>query len=846
MGDTDPRGVEALHRAELRFQLLVESVRDYAIFMLDPRGIVESWNLGAERIKGYRGDEIIGAHFSRFYPDEDVRSGKPERELEIAAREGRLEDEGWRVRKDGSRFWANVIITALRDEGRLVGFAKVTQDLTERRRAEAERVGLAETEAARRALATTLRSIGDAVIATDARGIITFMNPIAESLTQWQEEAARGRPLSEVFHIVNEQTRAAVESPADVVLERGVIVGLANHTVLITRNGRDIPIDDSGAPIRGSDGTIQGVVLVFRDVSGRKREEARRAFLADAAAALAESLDYETTLSKVARLAVPRWADWCAVDLLQDGKGSTKRVAVAHVDPAKVQLAKDLDAKYPPSPDAPTGVPNVLRTGRAEFYPEISDELLVAGTVDAEHLHLARELHLRSAMVVPLIARGQILGAITFVFAESERRYGEDDLRFAEELAGRCAIAIDNAHLYASEQHARRAADAANSAKDNFLATVSHELRTPLNAIMGWSKLMAAPGFDEARRERAIETIGRNAVAMAQLVEDLLDMSRIINGRMRLDVHPVDLLRVVETAIESIRPAAEARQVVIAPILDSTLPTLRGDPTRLQQVVWNLLSNAVKFTSKGGRVDVVLRRSGSAIEVCVSDSGRGIAPGFLPYVFDPFRQEQSSFSRERGGLGIGLAITRQLVELHGGTIEARSEGEGRGSTFTVHLPIAPIARASDRPPAPPLGEAAFDRPAALRGMHVLVVDDERDARDLIKAILEDCECRVTVASGVDEAMAALGKAVPDLLVSDIGMPDHDGYDLIRRVRALPTERGGDLPAAALTAYVRAEDRRRMLSAGYSMHVSKPVDPAELVAVIAGLARIRGRGRVAGP
>ncbi len=1013
------RAEEALRASEERMRLLVENVQDYAIFMLDPRGMVATWNMGAERMKGYRIDEIVGKHFSRFYPEEDVSAGKCEMELDVAGREGRFEDEGWRLRKDGSVFWANVVITALRNaSGDLVGFAKVTRDMTERRRAEEERLrlgraarvrirmlaDLSETLAAassvedvgravidsagrfagadtctlylvnehtlalvlvaqhgcdpavverireiapeagnrfyavgigradgvwietakeyeaffpalarmsvegpraraswcvplvaegraigmigvgfheerpfveeerdfvgtfarqcaqalararrlaaervaatlaerlRASLSTTLRSIGDAVIATDGDGRITLMNGVAESLTGWREPEACGKVLSDVFRIVNEQTREVVPSPVARVLETGGIVGLANHTILLARDGREIPIDDSGAPIRAAGSGVEGVVLVFRDVTERKREESRRTFLVDATAALSESLDYELTVTRVAQLAVPLLADWCAVDLVVEGERLPKRLAVAHVDPTKVELAKELDAKYPPRPDAPTGVPHVLRTGCAELYEQIPDELLTAGCVDAEHLRIARELRLRSAMVVPLTARGRVLGAMSFVFAESDRSYTKEDLRVAEELGRRCANAIENARLYSSEQSARRTADVANRAKDEFLAVVSHELRTPLNAIMGWAKLLTARGFDERRRQGAVETIERNAVAMAQLIEDLLDMSRVISGKMRLEVQHVDLPAVIEAVIESVRPASLAKGVHVVPVLDRTAPPILGDPTRLQQVVWNLLSNAVKFTPKDGTVDVLLRRVASSLEFVVADTGKGIAPAFLPNVFDAFRQEDASPSRTRGGLGLGLAITRQLVELHGGRVTCDSEGEGRGATFIVSLPISAIAPSREAPKSAARqfgADASYERPAHLRGLRVLVVDDDDDARRLVAMILEDCGSRVTTAHSVEDAMRRIAEDVPDVLLSDIGMPEADGYDLIRKVRALPRERGGDIPAAALTAYARPEDRRRLLNSGFSIHLPKPVEPAELVAVVATLSR----------
>ena len=1012
-------GSDAGERSEEQLRLLVEQITEYAIFLLDPSGRVATWNAGAERIKGYRAEEIIGQHFSRFYPADQVRAGKCERELEVAVRDGRVEDEDWRLKKDGSRFWANVVITALRDPaGELIGFAKVTRDLTDRRAAEAERLRLGQqarervralaslsealakastieevgraavdngtkfvgadtgtvhlldertrnldllaehgcnpallekvrsidrasgnplyavgdegakevwaedfaqhsallpalavarvdgqrarafacvpltaeqrsigmlglgfhsardfseddreftrtfsrlcaeaiarvrrvkvereaaalTDRLRASLSTTLRSIGDAVIATDSRGAITLMNGVAEALTGWSEAEAKGKPLPEVFHIVNEQTRALVVNPVEKVLATGEIVGLANHTVLIARDGREAAIDDSGAPIRGEQGGIEGVVLVFRDVTERKLQEARRAFLAEATTTLSESLDYEQTVARVARLAVPRLADWCAVDLVVEGQPRPKRLAVAHVDPRKIELAKELDAKYPPPLAAPTGVPNVLRTGRSELYADIPDALLVAVCLDEEHLRIARELRLRSAMVVPLSVRDRVLGAMSFVYAESGRQYTDDDLAVAEDLARRCATAIENARLYRSERQARQAADVANRAKDEFLAVVSHELRTPLNAIMGWSKMMARPEFDERRKQRAVETIGRNAVAMAQLIEDLLDTSRVISGKLSLQVQRVDVARMVAAAIDSVRPAAAGQGIEIMTHFEDEAPTMTGDPTRLQQIVWNLLSNAIKFSPKGGCVDVRLRKVGASVHIAVQDQGQGIAPAFLPYVFEPFRQQDASASRAHGGLGLGLAISKQLVEMHGGHIAAHSDGEGTGSTFTVSLPIAGVSSTNPPPPRtarPFEASASFDAPAHLRGLHILVVDDDDDARQLVASVLEDCGCRITLARSAQEAMAKLTEDLPDLLLSDIGMPGEDGYDLIRKVRALPPDEGGDIPAAAITAFARPDDRRRMLNAGYSIHLPKPVEPAELVAVVSTLSR----------
>jgi CheY-like chemotaxis protein/two-component sensor histidine kinase len=329
---------------------------------------------------------------------------------------------------------------------------------------------------------------------------------------------------------------------------------------------------------------------------------------------------------------------------------------------------------------------------------------------------------------------------------------------------------------------------------------------------------------------------------MAQLVEDLLDMSRIVSGKMRLDVQRVDLAQIASAAAESVRLAASARGISLTAVLDTTIREFLGDPTRLQQIIWNLLSNAVKFTPKGGTVQIVLQRVGSAIEIAVTDTGQGIAANFLPHVFEAFRQEDASMKRSLGGLGLGLAITRELVELHGGTIVAESEGAGRGATFRVTLPIAPLS--TTRRSSTGLRQSrpeGLERPKHLEGLSVLVIDDEADARELVRVILEECGCRVRTCASVAEAMQALSSELPDVVLSDVGMPGEDGYDFIRQLRALPRDRGGHLPAAALTAYAGAEVRRRLLNAGYSIHLAKPIEPSELLAVVGTLGRFARKG-----
>ncbi len=386
------------------------------------------------------------------------------------------------------------------------------------------------------------------------------------------------------------------------------------------------------------------------------------------------------------------------------------------------------------------------------------------------------------------------------------------------------------------EHSARAEAERANRLKDEFLATVSHELRTPLTSMLGWVQMLRGGQLSEEQERRALETIERNARAQAQLIDDLLDVSRILVGKLQLDVQDADVGALARAAVESVRVAADARGVRLQPTLDSSA-WVRGDPARLQQIIWNLLSNAVKFTSRGGRVGVVVSRPGSSVEVTVSDSGRGIAPEFLPHVFERFRQEEGSTTRRHGGLGLGLAIVKSLTELHGGTVTVESEGEGKGSAFTVRLPLAaarhtePYLARGASTSAETLDLAAT---GALRGARLLVVDDEPGARELMRALLERCGALVEVAASAAEGLALLRQVRPDLLLSDVGMPDEDGYEFIRKVRALSAEEGGRTPAVAVTAHARSEDRTRALLSGFRAHVSKPIEPAELVAVIASL------------
>jgi PAS domain S-box-containing protein len=433
---------------------------------------------------------------------------------------------------------------------------------------------------------------------------------------------------------------------------------------------------------------------------------------------------------------------------------------------------------------------------------------------------------------------GQIVGASKIARDITEQKQARKALDAAYAAAERARN--DAEQLAAEKERLYRQAEESSRLKEEFLATISHELRAPLSAILGWTRMLRLGQLSTEEQAKALDTIERNARAQAQLIDDLLDVSRIVTGKLRMDVRPSDPTSFIDAAVEAVRPAAEAKGVRVQKVMDTGAVSIPGDPVRLQQVVWNLLSNAIKFTPRGGHVQIRSERVNSHLEIVVSDTGQGIAADFLPHVFDRFRQADQKTSRQYGGMGLGLSIVRHLVELHGGTVRASSEGVGRGATFTVQLPIIPVYQVDSsgdrvhpgaRELLPP-----HDITDRLDGLRILVVDDEPDTRDLLKQGLEYCGATVSLAGSASEALTALDNEVPDILISDIGMPGVDGYDLIKKIRMLQTERGRHVPAIALTAYTRVEDRLHALRAGYDMHVPKPVELTELCAVATSLTR----------
>ena len=739
---------------------------------------------------------------------------------------------------EGLAAGANDYVTKPYDPAELlarVGTLVRTRRLHERakraeRALEVERDRLLQSERQFRMVAEAIPQL---VWTADAGGALGYFNQRWLEYTGMTQEQSQGSGWWSVVHLEDQERglqrwRSAIET-GDIYdtqyrLRRA---DGAYHWFL----GRALPLREEGGRILKWFGTLT-------DIDEHKRAERALELLARAGEELIVSLDSRAASNSMARLTVPDLADWCGVYLCDDDGGVTL-ITDARVDEApKVELLRELTMSYPLHLDAPNGASKVLRTGEPELVPDVADALSRAEGHETAHLERLRDASVRSWMMVPLAIQRRTFGCLAFAILGSGRRYDEVDLSLASELGRRTAVAIDNARLFEMTQRERARVEEANHAKDEFLATVSHELRTPLNSILGWAVMLRSESMSEEKRARAIATIERNARSQTQLIEDLLDISRIVSGKLRLNVGPVRPITVVEAAIETIRPAAEAKGVRLQPVLDPHVGPITGDPERLQQIVWNLLSNAVKFTPKGGRVQVRLSRDESDIEIEIADTGRGISTEFLPYMFERFRQADMGIVRAHGGLGLGLAITRHLVELHGGSIQAHSAGDKLGSTFVVRIPLAPLSSTSLEKPVRQGPDQLVDSPPCppeLAGLHVLVVDDEQDARDLMMAVLEDCGARVTTAASAVEAMEAIRKAPPDVMVSDVGMPGESGYDLIRKIRVLLPHQGGRIPAVALTAYARIEDRTRALAMGFDLHISKPIEPSELLVVIAHLA-----------
>lgn len=907
--------------------------------------------------------------------------------------------------------------------GEKQGAVVVMHDITQRKQAETV---LREREAQ---LLSIFQTIPDGITILDCTGQVIAANTTAERILRLTRSDIKERVYNDpswFITTVDGHPFPEDELPLARVMQTSQPVYGIEYAINHADGTRTI-LSINASPLFDAEEQIINIIAAFSDITDRKQTEEERiqlvqeqaaralaensqqqsAFLAEVSAVLSSSsLEYEQTLQSVANLAVPYFADWCSVDLLNDDR-TIDRVAVAHSDPEKVKFGWELAQRFPRHLDDGYGIAKVMQTGQVEIGIEITDEQLVAAVPNAEYLQILRGVGLKSFIVAPLQARGRVLGSISFVFTESDRRYRLEDIALAEDLARRAAIAIDNARLYnetqqaklaaelaanrtarllavmtavsesltsaqvaqviieqgmsalgassglvavlnqdaseleiiqaigfehveefqrsfsihapyplaeavrtgqpvwletienriarypdlaqayakvgskawisvplliegqavgglslsfstvprlsesdrafvlalaqqsaqsidrarlyESERQARAQAEAANRIKDEFLAVLSHELRTPLNPILGWTRLLRRGTLDSGKTAAALETIERNAELQIQLIEDLLDISRILQGKLSLNSTPINLKTTLKAAIETVRLAAEAKNIQIQTQLEPNVGDVLGDATRLQQVVWNLLTNAIKFTPTGGRVEIELKTIDSYAQIQVRDTGKGINPEFIPYVFDTFRQADSSITRTFGGLGLGLAIVRHVVELHGGTVKAESLGEGQGATFTVTLPLLARSNEVNSDHKDNLSLNAHTSPLAR--LCILAVDDEIDNLELVQCILEEAGATVISVSSATDALKQLNESKPDVLIADIGMPQIDGYMLIRQVRQLSTQQGGQIPAIALTAYAGETNQQQALAAGFQRHLPKPVDPETLVETI---------------
>ncbi len=523
----------------------------------------------------------------------------------------------------------------------------------------------------------TLTSIGDAVIATDAYGQVSLMNTVAEELTGWASDEAMGKPLANIFQIINEESRQTVESPVEKVMRQGHVVGLANHTLLINKNGKEIPIDDSGAPVRDNDSKIVGVILVFRDVTERRQTEESQRFLLEASKILISDLDYHTMLGNLVHLIVPRLADRCVIDMVEEGN-NFQHVATAATDPEVEQAIHELRRRYPPDPKAVT-TRWVLESAKPYLVSDLSDEVLQSAAQDADHLMLMRATRSRSLLIVPLVARNRTIGTISLAVQESGRRYTEDDLVLAEELGRRAALIIDNARLYRDAQQALQM-------RDEFLSVAAHELRTPVTSLRGFAQLLARQidkgmSPDPQRIRRTIETIDQQSEKLTYLVSQLLDISRIRAGRLQIEFHELDLVHLIDSVVANARVNTEKHSIMVkapAPV------SLEGDPLRLEQVITNLVDNAIKYSPNGGNIDIEITSDQHFVQIIVADQGIGISPEHREQIFTPFYQ--AHVGDHFGGLGLGLYISHQIIELHKGQIRAEFPAEG-GTRFVVTLPV---------------------------------------------------------------------------------------------------------------------------------------------------------------
>lgn len=820
------RAEERLRVSEIRYRRLFEAAQD-GILIVDPdtRKITGANPLMTELL-GYTHEQLLGKELWEIGLFEDLQASlevfRQLREKGLA----RCEQISLATR-DGRHLDVELIASAYQADCHQVIQCNV-RDITERKQA----------EEAIAHLAAIVESSDDAIISKTLEGTILSWNQGAQRIFGYTAEEAIGKSI--YFLIPPDRID---EEPK--ILERLKGGERIDHyeTVRLAKDGRAINISLSVSPIKDRNGKVIAVSKIARDITERKRTEARlreQAEVIETINRVGQVLSAELNLQNVVQAVTDAATELTGARFGAFFFNVANQSGESYLLYVLSGVAKEAFAHFPMPRNTDLFGPTFRGEGTIRIADVKKDPRY--GKNSPYYGMPPGHLPVISYLAVPVVSRaGEVLGGLFFGHPDAGV-FTERHERIVEGLAAQAAIAMDNARLYERSQRERAKAEAANRAKDEFLATVSHELRTPLHAIIGWSHMLRKRGLDAATVARALETIERNARAQAQLVEDILDVSRVITGKLRLNVGPVDLAAVINDAIDSVQLAADLKGVHLEVILDPSARHLSGDAGRLQQIVWNLLSNAIKFTPSGGRVEVRLERTDSEAQISVSDTGCGISPDFLPFIFDRFRQADATSTRQHGGLGLGLAIVRHLVELHGGTIRADSPGEGCGATFTISFPLAvACGRAENsRRDAGALWpgdqtRAAARFPSSLDGVKVLLVDDDRDSLQVLSLMLAEYGAEVRVAASAAEALEALCRQKPDVLVSDLAMPGEDGYSLIDKVRAIETESGEPTPAVALTAYTRVEERARALSAGFNMFVPKPVEPDELVAAIVSLA-----------
>lgn len=711
----------------------------------------------------------------------------------------------------------------------------------------------ADFDRVRAHLAAIVVSSEDAIASKSLEGIVTSWNQAAERLFGYTAEEMIGQPITKIIppELLHEETHILSRLRAGQRIERF-------ETVRVHKDGARVDISLTVSPIRDRSGAIIGAAKIAHDITARRRAEralAEEAHALEVLNRVGQAVAAQLELDRVVQIVTD-----AATELSGAAYGAFFYNVIRESDQSYWLFTlsgaeRESFSQFP----MPRNTEVFAPTFRGEGIVRSSDILQDPRYGKREPYRGMPPGHLpvRSYLAAPVVSHtGEVIGGLFFGHPEPGI-FTERAERLVLGIASQAAIAIDNARLFKdlrdreaqlkaaaqereqileSERAARSEAERLGHLKDEFLATLSHELRTPLNAIQGWATLLRQRSVTQQDLQRGLETIDRNVRAQGQIINDLLDMSRIISGKLHLEVQPVQLHEIITAAIETVRQSALGKRIRILPVLDSSISLVRGDPNRLQQVLWNLLSNAVKFTPQGGRIQVALERVNSHAEITVEDSGVGIRPEFLPYVFDRFRQADPTTSRRYGGLGLGLSIVKTLIEMHGGSVRVKSPGENLGSTFVVALPISYLQEETQRLRQPTIATQALDtiELPRLDNVTVLIVDDEPDGRTLTARILEGRGAVPTCASSAEEALAHLRRDRYNILLSDIGMPDVDGYELIRQVRALDSDRRAPIPAIAITAYARTEDRQRSLLAGYQMHLAKPIEARELVAAIASL------------